>query len=145
VNRWIGPFVGVFAFALLARCVPGPSECRTVGDTAAARSESLPDISRLRLGGGPRVLPEGVAPDPFALAAAPPPRPAASAPSGPAPARPWSVTGLVGARAAVLVRPDGTSKVVTVGERIDSAVVVGISSSGVELEDRGGRFHLKVR
>lgn len=145
MNRWTGPVVGALVFALLARWAPGPSGCRTVDDAAPARHESLPDISRLRPGEGPRFHLEGAAPDPFALAPAPAPRTTASAPSGPAPSRPWSVTGLVGARAAVLVRPDGSSKVVTLGERIDSAVVVGISSSGVELEDRGGRFLLKVR
>lgn len=145
MNRWIGPVAGVLVFAILARLAPGDSGCRTVGEAVSARSDSLPDISRLRIGEGTRVPIQGGAPDPFALAPAPAPGKTVSAPSGPAPTRPWSVTGLVGARAAVLVRPDGSSKVVTLGERIDSAVVVGISSAGVELQDRGGRFLLKVR
>lgn len=92
--------------------------------------------------------PSDHAPDPFALSVAPvvvhtgADRPRAT---GPAPARPWQVTGLVGRRAAVLVRSDGSSVVVSVGQELDSARVVGISSAGVELEDRGGRFLLKVR
>lgn len=92
--------------------------------------------------------PSDPAPDPFALSVAPvavnagADRPRVT---GPAPARPWRVTGLVGRRAAVLVRSDGSSVVVSVGQELDSARVVGISSAGVELEDRGGRFLLKVR
>lgn len=151
MNRWTGPLCGVLVFAALARFAPGPGSC--------ALPERVPDpVPAPGLGDSGRVAPvapsarpDGFAMDPFALA--PPPAAARAtgggasrhAVSGPAPTRPWKVTGLVGARAAVLVKPDGTSRVVSVGQRIDSAMVVGISAAGVELEDRGGRYLLKVR
>lgn len=83
--------------------------------------------------------------DPFGL----PPIAASSRPStiGPAippPPRPWTATGRVGQRAAVLTAFDGRILVVSDGSRVDSAVVVSIGTDGVVLEDRGGRFVLRI-
>lgn len=150
MNRWTGPVCGVLVFAALVRFAPGPGSCalpERVPDPAPV--PSLGDSGRAALV-APSARPEGFASDPFALGVPPPARPTGGgAPrhvaSGPVPSRPWKVTGLVGARAAVLVKPDGTSRVVSLGQRIDSATVVGISAAGVELEDRGGRYLLKVR
>lgn len=65
-------------------------------------------------------------------------------PSGPPPPRLWKATGRVGERAAVLSHPDGRVLVVTIGQALDSASVVGIGPGGVELEDRGGKFVLRI-
>lgn len=149
MNRWTGPGAGLGLLLVLLQFGPRPSEC--VVAAAPAEPPPLPaaDLSLLELGAGASAPALSQAPDPFALAAAPAPRAAARGGSstgsvGPAPSRPWKVTGLVGRRAAVLVRPDGRSMVVKVGERLDSATVVGISPEGVELQDRSGRFLLKV-
>ena len=99
-----------------------------VSDTAAAPSDSLP-----------------TPPDPFGLPATEPPARAVSAATLlPPPPRPWSATGRVGQRAAVLTSTDGRSLVVSDGTRVDSAVVVSIGAEGVTLEDRGGRFVLRL-
>ncbi|MBK8801046.1 MAG: hypothetical protein IPN71_03130 [Fibrobacteres bacterium] len=63
---------------------------------------------------------------------------------GPPPERLWKATGRVGERAAVLSHPDGRVVVVAVGQAFDSASVVAIGPGGVELEDRGGRFVLRI-
>ena len=89
-------------------------------------------------------------PDPFG--SAPPPAPVRSdAPRTnlgvaplPPPPRPWRATGRVGERAAVLAHPDGRVLVVAAGSRVDSAVVVSIGASGVALEDRAGRFVIRI-
>lgn len=83
--------------------------------------------------------------DPFGL----PPASAASKPTSigpavPAPPRPWTATGRVGQRAAVLTATDGRILVVSDGSRVDSALVVSIGPDGVVLEDRGGRFVLRI-
>lgn len=63
----------------------------------------------------------------------------------PPPPRQWKATGRVGERMAVLTHVDGhATLVVGIGTPVDSAVVRGISSLGVELEDRAGRFVLKM-
>lgn len=144
---WKGPAAALAVFVALVRLGPEAGECPV--------QERLvpppPPPARTSTGWSrpsPEVAAEPMAPDPFALAAPPsaPPR-AGSVPraTGPAPSRPWRVTGLVGRRAAVLVRSDGSSVVVSVGQALDSARVVGISPAGVEMEDQGGRFLLKVR
>jgi hypothetical protein len=86
-----------------------------------------------------------VPPDPFGL----PLEPASAKPTAigslePPPPRPWSATGRVGQRAAVLTATDGRILVVSDGSRVDSAVVVSIGTDGVVLEDRGGRFVLRI-
>ena len=43
-----------------------------------------------------------------------------------------------------IAHPDGRVVVVSQGQAIDSASVVGIGPGGVELEDRGGRFTLRI-
>lgn len=144
---WKGPAVALAVFVALVRVGPESAECpvqeRLVPPPPPPARTSTGWVRQ-----GPEAGSAPSAPDPFALAAAPVaaaqagPGPRAS---GPAPARPWQVTGLVGRRAAVLVRSDGSSVVVSVGQSLDSARVVAISSAGVELEDRGGRFLLKVR
>lgn len=63
---------------------------------------------------------------------------------GPPPPRLWKATGRVGERAAVLSHPDGRVLVVSVGQALDSATVVGIGPGGVDLEDRGGKFTLRI-
>lgn len=147
MRRWAGPFACALVFLLLARAVPREAACAvdSVADSAWASVSRIPDLavsSDLLRASTPATVPD----DPFALAPiAEAPRVAAPAKREPGPKRPWKVTGLVGDRAAVLVRPDGSSMVVSVGQRIDSAVVVGISPAGVEIEDRGGRVLLKVR
>lgn len=147
MNRWKGPAVAVAVFFAMLQFGPERSAC-VVRETVAALPPPPADrsASLLALPATPSTAP--VPPDPFALATAPPATstvvPGARA-QGPAPTRPWKVTGLVGRRAAVLVLPDGQSVVVSVGQTLDSARVVGISGAGVELEDRGGRFLLKVR
>ena len=146
--RWKGPVAALAVFFALSRLGPTPDDCvvreRTIPppppptDPSAAWSISVDSLSV-----GP------AAADPFALANAPKVSggrsPAPARVAGPTPSRPWRVTGLVGRRAAVLVKSDGSSVVVSIGQELDSARVVGISSAGVELEDRGGRFLLKVR
>lgn len=85
--------------------------------------------------------------DPFRLASAEsdaPKTPRTASPAGPPPPRLWKATGRVGERAAVLSHPDGRVLVVAIGQAIDSASVVGIGPGGVELEDRGGRFTLRI-
>ncbi|MBK9576367.1 MAG: hypothetical protein IPK50_00565 [Fibrobacterota bacterium] len=85
--------------------------------------------------------------DPFRLASAESDAPKAvrtASPSGPPPPRLWKATGRVGERAAVVSHPDGRVLVVTIGQAIDSASVVGIGPGGVELEDRGGKFVLRI-
>ncbi len=83
-------------------------------------------------------------PDPFGLPASETPvRTAPTAGSTPPP-RPWTATGRVGQRAALLTSADGRILVVSDGARVDSAVVVSIGSEGVTLEDRGGRFVLRL-
>lgn len=81
--------------------------------------------------------------DPFGLASLPS-APAAAGPVAPPPPRPWTATGKVGQRAAVLTATDGRILVVSDGSRVDSAVVVSIGPEGVTLEDRGGRFVLRI-
>ena len=149
MNRWAGPACGVLVFVALARFVPGPEACvlkERVADPAPI--PFLGDPGRIAFAVS-TVHPDSFAADPFALGTAPSVRVAAGGTSrratGVAPSRPWKVTGLVGARAAVLVKPDGSSVVVSVGQRVDSATVVGISAAGVEIEDREGRYLLKVR
>jgi len=86
--------------------------------------------------------------DPFGL----PPEPksttsrsaASDGPSRPPPPRIWRATGRVGERAALLSSPDGRILVVNDGMRVDSAVVVSIGNGGVVLEDRAGRFVLRI-
>lgn len=86
--------------------------------------------------------------DPFGL----PPEPSNSAPrfSGPVvpdaapPPRIWRSTGRVGERAAVLTAADGRILVVSGGSRVDSATVISIGNDGVVLEDRAGRFNLRI-
>lgn len=60
------------------------------------------------------------------------------------PPRPWKATGRVGERAAVLTATDGRILVVKGGTQVDSAIVVSIGNDGVVLEDRGGRFLLRI-
>jgi hypothetical protein len=50
----------------------------------------------------------------------------------------------VGERAAVLSNPDGRVLVVAAGAQVDSATVVSIGVEGVSLEDRAGRFVLRL-
>ncbi len=84
-------------------------------------------------------------PDPFRLSsAALANRPSNQTPMLPPPPRLWSSTGRVGQRAAVLTASDGRILVVSDGSQVDSAVVVSIGSDGVVLEDRGGRFVLRI-
>lgn len=151
MKRWAGPFACALVFAVLARTVPSPESCAVGSESDSAwtsgfRAPALEVSGSVPASESPA---SSSSPDPFALAPVPETAPKAAMgahrPSGPAPARPWTVTGLVGARAAVLVKVDGTSRVVSVGQRLDSAVVVGISPAGVEIEDRGGRVLLKVR
>ncbi|MEN9306888.1 MAG: hypothetical protein RL173_820 [Fibrobacterota bacterium] len=86
--------------------------------------------------------------DPFGL----PPEPKSGAiraaspdgPQRPPPPRIWRATGRVGERAALLSAPDGRILVVNDGMRVDSAVVVSIGNGGVTLEDRAGRFVLRI-
>jgi len=149
VNRWTGPVIGLVVFLFLVQFGPRPEGCPEA--SVAADPPPLPaaDPTLLELGASrtsPRLVEVA---DPFALEAAPavrPPAPGNGTRTSAAPAapRPWRVTGLVGQRAAVLVRTDGRSMVVKIGERLDSATVVGISKNGVELQDRTGRFLLKV-
>jgi hypothetical protein len=149
MNRWTGPVAGLALVVFLLQFGPRPPACAVANAVTDPPPLPATDLSLLEVGAtntAPGLL---EAPDPFSLAAvAPvnaPPRPSgAGIPSGPAPSRPWKVTGLVGQRAAVLVRADGRSMVVKLGERLDSATVVGISQEGVELQDRSGRFLLKV-
>jgi len=83
--------------------------------------------------------------DPFGLPPVPvSSNPAAIGPIQPLPPRPWMATGRVGQRAAVLTATDGRILVVSDGSRVDSAAVVSIGSDGVVLEDRGGRFVLRI-
>lgn len=86
--------------------------------------------------------------DPFRLASAaddaPPTVVRQFLPAGPPPPRLWKATGRVGERAAVLSHPDGRVLVVTIGQVLDSASVVGIGPGGVELEDRSGKFVLRI-
>lgn len=147
MRRFAGPLAFLVAFVALSRWVPSRAACPSDSRSASSSVAILPDAASASFESAPPPRRDTLAPDPFALAPIPDAsaRPAVSRPSGPAPSRPWVVTGLVGARAAVLTRPDGSSAVVSVGQRIDSAVVVGISAAGVELEDRGGRVLLKVR
>lgn len=70
--------------------------------------------------------------------------PRLAAPRLPPPPRIQAVTGIVGAKVAVLRRRDGTTQVVQPGNRIDSSRVVAISSQGVQLEDRAGTYLLKA-
>lgn len=147
MRRFAGPLALVVAFVALSRWVPSGSSCPSDPHGGSSAASLLPDVSPAMAGSAPAPRRDTLAPDPFALAPIPvaSSRPVSSRPSGPMPSRPWVVTGLVGARAAVLMKPDGSSTVVSIGQRIDSAVVVGISAAGVELEDRGGRVLLKVR
>jgi hypothetical protein len=147
VIPWKGPAVALAVFVAMSRWGPATDDCvlreRTLPLPPPPTDRSSGWVEPTDLGdSGP------AAADPFALSA-PPRAPTSAAPvarvAGPTPSRPWRVTGLVGQRAAVLVRSDGSSVVVSIGQVLDSAKVVGISSAGVELEDRGGRFLLKVR
>lgn len=145
--RWKDPVAALVVFVALSRLGPSPADC-VVPERTIPPPPPTSDLST-----GWLVRPDSTsvgrtAPDPFALSAAPKASGGPALPvraPGPAPSRPWHVTGLVGRRAAVLVKSDGSSVVVSVGQDLDSARVVGISSAGVELEDRGGRFLLKVR
>ncbi len=149
MNRWTGPIAAVALVVFLLQFGPRPQACPATAAAADPPPPPAADLSLLELGAtntAPALL---EAPDPFSLATLAVVNPrvrsaGGGTPSGPAPLRPWKVTGLVGRRAAVLVRADGRSMVVKLGERLDSATVVGISQEGVELEDRSGRFLLKV-
>lgn len=144
---WKGPATALAVLLALLQFGPTRDDC-AVRESVAPPPPPPLDRSVLSLQ-APRAHEDSTdSPDPFALASAPAPARASAGParvSGPTPSRPWSVTGLVGRRAAVLVRSDGSSVVVSVGQSLDSATVVGISSAGVELQDRAGRFLLKVR
>jgi len=148
VSAWKGILAAVATFLLLWQFGPRPSSCVLADPVVEVSPLPTRDMTRLR-GGFPVSRDAGSpVPDPFALesvVAIPSGRVVAARPVGAPPPRPWRATGLVGRRAAVLVGPNETSVVVSVGQRIDSALVVGISDAGVELEDRGGRFLLKVR
>lgn len=147
MKRFAGPIALIVSFLFFGRWFPSQRICPEIAGAYSASEAGLPDASLAGVGSAVAARPDSIVPDPFALAPIPEAAPssAIARPSGPAPSRPWTVTGLVGARAAVLMKPDGSSTVVSVGQRIDSAVVVGISADGVELEDRGGRILLKVR
>jgi len=147
MRRFAGPVAFLVVFLAMSRWVPSRTACPSDPRSASTSAAILPDAASASIESATPPRRDTLAPDPFALAPIPvaSARPGPSRPSGPAPSRPWVVTGLVGARAAVLMKPDGSSAVVSVGQRIDSAVVVGISAAGVELEDRGGRVILKVR
>lgn len=146
--HWKGPVAALVVFFALARLGPAPGDCVVRERTIPPPPPPADPSSGWPLAADSLPASPAVA-DPFALSAAPKPSgrpvPGAARVSGPAPSRPWRVTGLVGRRAAVLVKSDGSSVVVSIGQELDSAKVVGISSAGVELEDRGGRFLLKVR
>lgn len=148
MNVWKGVFAAVASFLLLWQFGPRPAACVLADPVGEASPLPTRDMARLERGSSVSRDVASPVPDPFALepvVAIPPSHAIASRPVGAPPPRPWRATGLVGRRAAVLVGPHETSVVVSVGQRIDSAVVVGISDAGVELEDRGGRFLLKVR
>jgi len=86
--------------------------------------------------------------DPFGLPPEPTPQgPRVTAEVGPIlppPPRIWKATGRVGIRAALLSSPDGRILVVSDGMKVDSATVVSIGNGGVTLEDRAGRFVLRI-
>jgi hypothetical protein len=104
-----------------------------------AAASTAPDTSF------PESAPESRVADPFGLPPVPvSTNPVSIGPAQPLPPRPWMATGRVGQRAAVLTATDGRILVVSDGSRVDSAVVVSIGSDGVVLEDRGGRFVLRI-
>lgn len=98
------------------------------------------------MAGGPDTL--GIPADPFGLPPEPAnPSPRSNGPStfgAPPPPRIWRATGRVGERAAVLTALDGRILVVSDGSSVDSATVVSIGNDGVVLEDRAGRFNLRI-
>lgn len=152
--QWRGPAIAAVVAALLstgldtslrwqpsrsAKELPPPS---LQLDTSAliAAEVAIPDTASVS---GDAAAPYRNPFTPYRPAAPPGPSlPRAAAPALPPPARPWRVTGLVGTRAAVLAGGDGTSRVVSPGERVDSARVVSIDRDGVVLEDRGGKFRI---
>lgn len=147
MNRLLPPLSGIVLCGLLFQLAGHRGAC--------PRPEPWTDPPALPEIVFERALPEGAEGprdlrdlrDPFDLGTPAPRRPQASRPPvAPVdlPHRPWTITGLVGTRAAVLRLSSGASVVVTVGQEIDGATVVGISGAGVELEDRGGRFVLKA-
>jgi hypothetical protein len=62
----------------------------------------------------------------------------------PAPVRKYKLRGITNEKTAILVDEAGQSVIVQVGDEIDSAVVIGISSGKVTLKDRGGTFEIRM-
>lgn len=148
MTPWKGPATTLAVLLALLQFGPSGERCEVLETNVPPPPPPLDGSTSLRIRPDAPGSPDTAAADPFALSVATARvRTGADRPraTGPAPGRPWRVTGLVGRRAAVLVGPDGGSVVVSVGQTLDSARVVGISSAGVEMEDRGGRFLLKVR
>lgn len=155
MKRWIPGLASVVAVAFLF-----PSEQplsttwssliqRSPGNEARTDSVKRVDPAFLDLSISAPESDSMVAPnDPFGL---PPevPNPPSRAPGpvvsdAPPPPRVWHATGRVGERAAVLTSMDGRILVVSGGSRVDSATVVSIGNDGVILEDRAGRFNLRI-
>jgi len=62
----------------------------------------------------------------------------------PAPVRKYRLRGITNEKTAILVDEAGQSVIVQVGDKIDSAVVIGISSGKVKLKDRSGTFEIRM-
>jgi len=117
--------------------------------TGIASNEESPDDLRIAEGPVATTLDSDTLPasDPFGSPPAHDPVPRSSVRTDlgvPPPPRPWKATGRVGERAAVLSHPDGRVLVVVSGTPVDSASVVSIGTDGVVLEDRAGRFVIKL-
>jgi len=148
MSAWKGPVVALLVAGIFWQFGPKVEVCAVPQAIVDPPPVPVRDVSRLQIHGLDQGQNANSAPDPFALAQVPTQSLGPAIAAGPVeqpPARPWTLTGLVGKRAAVLSRPDGSSTVVSLGQKIDSATIVGISQAGVELEDRGGRFLLKVK
>lgn len=150
-------FAGVALFVAVFWFWPKPVPLAEIWNSAwnpgipagLASTRENPDDLRIAEGPVATTLPNDTLPaeDPFGLPAAREPvvRSVARTDLGvPPPPRPWKATGRVGERAAVLSNPDGRVLVVASGARVDSASVVSIGTDGVVLEDRAGRFVIKL-
>lgn len=155
--QWRGPAIAATVAVVLSaglhttkRWVPDQGEKEQAPlalqlDTSALLAGVPTDVAILDTSAAPA---DSSAPyrNPFAphrsTASQAPSAPRLAPPAAALPARPWRVTGLVGTRAAVLAGGDGSSRVVSPGERVDSARVVSIDRDGVVLEDRGGKFRI---
>jgi len=61
------------------------------------------------------------------------------------PARNYKLRGINNSKTAILINSAGRSVFVQVGDQIDSAEVVGITSDKVILKDRGGKFEIRIQ